>query len=275
MTDIERVLIDMEKSKIDSKIDSKDEEQNKTIPTSSASSTSTASTVSESINLPDIEEMLKSGLHFGHSHTKVNPKMKDYILGYQQGISILDLTKTRDCLAKALTDIERVVKNNQKILFVGTSPIIKDLVKEIAIKTNMFYVTERWIGGTLTNFKVISKRIKHLLDLEEEKRTGDLKKYTKKERVVIDKKIEKMEQKFGGIKNIKGLPGLIIVIDPKENILALQEAKKIGIPTAAICDTNANPDLVDFSIPANNRTISSVKMILNLIEKTISNNVTI
>ena len=226
-----------------------------------------------SINLPAVEEMLKSGLHFGHSRTKSNPKMKDYILGYQQGISILDLAKTRNCLEKALLEIEKIAKEGKKIIFVGTRPVVKDLVKEVAEKTGMFYVNERWIGGTLTNFKVISKRIQDLLDLEEEKRVGDLKKYTKKERVVLNKKMEKMEQKFGGIKQIKEIPGLIIVADPKENLIALQEARKSNIPTVAICDTDANPEMIDFPIPANDEAISSVEMILNLIEEVISKNI--
>ena len=218
------------------------------------------------INLPEVEEMLKAGVHFGHSRTKLNPKMKDFVLGYQQGICILDLTKTRNCLARSLAAIEEAVKKEEKILFIGTRPVVRDLIKELAEEVNMPYVNNRWVGGTLTNFKIISKRIKHLLDLEEQAKKGELDKYTKKERLMIKRQIEKMEQKFGGIKKMQNLPGIVVIADPKENNLAVWESKKVGIPIVAICDADVDPTLIDYPIPANDEAISSVKMILNLIK---------
>jgi len=217
----------------------------------------------------NIEEMAKVGLHFGHKSSKIHPKMFPFIFGTRNSIHIIDLEKIKQKFEETLHFIKELALQNKVILFVGTKPHIKSLVKEIAQQLNCPYVNERWIGGTFTNFEVIKKSVEYLKDLENKMKEGFFEKYTKKERLEIEKKIQKLEKKFGGIKNMEKLPDAIFVCDMVKDHLAIKEAKEKGIKVIGISDTNANPTLADYFIPANDDSISSVKYILEKIRDVI------
>jgi len=216
-----------------------------------------------------VEEMAEAGLHFGHRTSRVHPRMKPYIFGVRNTIHIIDLEKTLEKLKEALRFIRDLISENKTILLVGTKIQIKDLVKEIAKECNLPYVTERWLGGTFTNFKTIKKRVEYFKELEEKKQKGELAKYTKKERAEIDKELKDLEMKFGGIKNLDKLPDAVFIVDMKKNALAVKEAQKKGIKIIAIADTNVDPSLADYPIPANDDAISSVKYILERVREVI------
>ncbi|EKE20032.1 MAG: Ribosomal protein S2 [uncultured bacterium] len=209
-----------------------------------------------------LEEMMKAGVHFGHQKARRNPKMDEYIFTTRKGINILDLQKTDEKIREALEFIKSIKKSGKNILFVGTKIQAKDLVKDIAIALNMPYVCERWLGGTFTNFKVIRGRTRYLTDSEGMLARGEFKKYTKFEQMKKIEELEKMEKRMGGIKNMTDLPGAIFAASIKEDSLAITEAKKMGIPVIAIADTNVDPSIVDFPIPANDDAISSLRLIL-------------
>ena len=213
------------------------------------------------INL-SVEEMAKAGLHFGHLVSKVNPKMKPYIAGVRNSIHIIDLEKTAEKLKEALEYVQKLVAENKILLIVGTKVQISDLTKEFSKECGLPYVSERWLGGTFTNFEIISKRIEYFKDLEKKKELGELEKYTKKERAKIDQKLKDFEVKFGGIKNMNRLPDAIFVLDMKKDALAVKEAKTKGIKVVGITHTNIDPALADYPIPANDDSVSSVKYIL-------------
>jgi small subunit ribosomal protein S2 len=219
----------------------------------------------------DIEEMTKAGVYFGHRASKCHPKMKPYILGVRGSdhINIIDLQKTAQKLREALEFIQKLVKENKVILFVGTREGIKDLIKDVAQECGFPYVENRWIGGTITNFNVIKKRIDYFKELERKREAGELDKYTKKERMKFDKEIQDLETKFGGIKNLQGLPDAIFVIDMRKEKLAVKEARMKRIPVIAVADTNVDPTLADYPIPANDDAISSVRYILEKIKNAI------
>jgi len=211
----------------------------------------------------DVEEMTKAGLHFGHRTSKIHPKMKEYLLGVRNTIHIIDLKKTGEKLEDALEFIQKLVSEDKTLLIVGTKIQVKNLVKEMAENCELPYVSERWVGGTFTNFEEIKKRIGYFKDLERKKAQGELEKYTKKERVEIDKEIQRLKVKFEGIKNLEKPPEAVFILSMNKDDLAIREARKKGIKIVAICDTNCNPDLADFIIPANDDSISSVKYILD------------
>lgn len=216
-----------------------------------------------------LEEMMRAGVHFGHQKARRNPKMDEYIFTTRKGINILDLQKTQDKLKEALEFIKSVRKGGKNILFVGTKIQAKDLVRDMAGALEMPFVTERWLGGTFTNFKVIRSRTKYLVDGEAMLARGEFKKYTKFEQMKKIEELEKMEKRMGGIKNMTDLPGAIFAASIKEDMLAITEAKKMGIPVIAIADTNVNPELVDYPIPANDDAISSLRLILAYVYKEI------
>ncbi|HOK35589.1 MAG TPA: 30S ribosomal protein S2 [Candidatus Pacearchaeota archaeon] len=221
-------------------------------------------------NLPkdkEIQEMFEAGLHFGHHHSKMHPKMKPFIYGKRNGIDIIDFLKTKEYLEKALDFLKSAKEKNSLILFVGTKISAKNLIKELAEELKMPYVIERWLGGTLTNFETISKRIEYLKEIEAKKEKGELEKYKKKERIKINQKIEKMERKLGGLKNLTRLPDLLFVVDVAEEHLAVKEANMKGIPIVGICDTNGDPTSVNYPILANDDAISSLKYILNKVKE--------
>ncbi len=216
-----------------------------------------------------IPEMLKAGVHFGHKSSRWNPKMKQYIFGVKNGIHIIDLDKTLAMLRKAIEYVETVTANGGKILFVGTKPQAREIVKAAAVATDMPYVSNRWLGGTFTNFNEIKKRLRYLNDQEEKLARGEFEKYTKYEQGKIRKEIENMNEKMGGIKKMVNLPQLIFAVDIKEDSLAIKEARRAKIPVVAIADTNNDPTLVDYPIPANDDAVSSLKYILGITVKKI------
>jgi small subunit ribosomal protein S2 len=213
----------------------------------------------------ELEDLLKYGVHFGHGRARWNPKMKEYILAKKQGVHIMNLNKTKENLEKVAKIVKDKASKGAKILFVGTKRQAKDIVRQVALKTEMPYVVERWLGGTLTNFPTIKKRIDKLTILENLYHQGELKKYTKKEQANFKEKIEKFNKKMGGIKTLKELPQLMFVIDLVGDKQAVLEAKKMNIPVIAIADTNADPQLATEIIPANDDAVSSLKFILGFI----------
>jgi len=219
----------------------------------------------------DVSKMNEAGLHFGHRTSRIHPKAKQYILGVKNTVHVFDLDKTAEKLEATLEYIQKLISEDKKILFVGTKVQVKELLKNMAVECEMPYINERWLGGTFTNFKTLKKRIDHFNELTEEKAKGGLEKYTKKERLDIDKKLKDLEIKFGGIKNISGLPDAVFVLDMKKDFLAVKEAKMKNIPVIAIADTNVDPDLIDYPIPANDDAISSVEYILNKVKDVIIN----
>jgi len=217
----------------------------------------------------DPEEMLKAGLHFGHRTSKLHPKMKPYIFGVRNTVHIINLEKTAEKLKEALEFIRKLLKEKKTLLFVGTKIQHRELTETIAKECDLPYITERWLGGTLTNFKVMRKRIEYLKEIEEKKKSKDFEKYTKKEKMRIEKELRALEIKFKGIENLTELPDAIFVCDMEKDSLAVKEARMKGIPVIGICDTNVDPTLADFPIPANDDAISSVKYILEKVKEVI------
>ena len=217
--------------------------------------------------IPSLEEMLKAGVHFGHRSSKWNAKMKEYIHTTRNKVHIIDLEKTEKKLKNALEFINEIKEKKGTIIFVGTKVAAKDITKQTAEEVGMPYVIERWIGGTLTNFKVISKRLEHIRDLESKEKEGELKKYTKKEQHEFNVEIQKLNRYFGGIKEITKLPDALFVIDASKEKLAIKEAKMKNIPVVGLCDTNSDPTTVDYPIPVNDDAISSLKLILGAVVK--------
>lgn len=219
----------------------------------------------------NVSEMTEAGLHFGHRTSRIHPKMKPYISGVKNTIHLIDLEQTVEKLEKALIFIQKLISEGKKILFVGTKVQVKELLKETAKECEMPYINERWLGGTFTNFKTIKKRIDYFNELAEKKQKGELDKYTKKERLDMDKELKNLEIKFGGIKDIVGIPDAIFVLDMKKDSLAIKEAGMKSIPIIAIADTNVDPSLADYPIPANDDAISSVSYVLNKVKDAIIN----
>ena len=216
---------------------------------------------------PVIEEMTKAGLHFGHKTSKTHPKMKPYIGGVRNTVHMFDLQKTREYLQKALDYIQSLRAEGKTLLLVGTKIQIKNLVKETAAACSLPYVSERWIGGTFTNFGTIAKRTEYFRGLEQKKEAGELEKYTKKEQLGIAEEMKNLEMHFGGIKNLAKLPDAVFICDLDKNQLVLREAKNKGIPVIAIVDTNIDPTLVDYVVPANDDAQSSARYILDKIQE--------
>ena len=219
-----------------------------------------------------LEEMAEAGLSFGHRTSKVHPKMKPYIATVKNTVHLIDLEKTKEEFVKTLKYIKELVKEGKTLLLIGTKVQFKDLVKETAKEAGIPYVVRRWLGGTFTNFKIIRKRIDYFKELEEKKEKGEFKKYTKKEQLDLEREIKNLEEKFGGIKNMEKLPEAILALDIRKNGLAIKEAKSKGIKVIAVADTNVDPSLADYIIPANDDAISSVKYILEKVKGVIIKN---
>lgn len=217
----------------------------------------------------DPEEMLKAGVHFGHQSSTSHPKMKPFIFGSRNNVQIIDLEKTAEKLKEALSFIEGLVKEGKTILLIGTKIQFKKIVADIAKECGLPYVAERWLGGTFTNFEVIKKRVVYMKDLQRKKVEGDLEKYTKKERAKIEKEIKALEQRLGGIKDLEKLPEVIFVCDMKKDLAAIKEARIKGVKIIGISDTDIDPGLADYPIPANDNAASSVKYILEKVKETI------
>jgi len=217
----------------------------------------------------NIEEMFKCGVHFGHHKSRRNPKMNDYIFATKNGINIFDLEKTRGGLVEAMEFISRVVAEGNEILFVGTKKQVKRIIKSAAKKCEMPYVSERWLGGTFTNFKAISGRTKYLREGLDKMERGEYDKYTKFEKMKKAEELERLKRKMGGIKDMTKLPGAIFVTSVNEDIIAIKEAKNMNIPVVAFVDTNINPENIDYIIPTNEDAVSSLKLMTRHIVKAV------
>jgi small subunit ribosomal protein S2 len=212
-----------------------------------------------------IEDLLLSGAHFGHLTRRWNPKMKKYIFMERNGIHIIDLKKTHELLLEAANSLANLVVENKFILFVGTKKQAKEVVKNEAGRCGMNYVTERWLGGMLTNFSTIRKSIKRLNAIIKMESDGTFDNLQKKERLVLTREKEKLEKVLGGIATMNKLPGAIYLIDVKKEHIAVDEARKLGIPICAIVDTNCDPELIDYPIPANDDAVKSIELITRVI----------
>lgn len=216
---------------------------------------------------PKIKKMLEAGLHFGHRKTRQHPKMKPYVFGVRNNISIIDLYYTNIKLTEALEYLKKSVADNKIVLFVDTRPHTKEETRKIAEELGMPYVVERWSGGTITNWKTISERIEYLKDLEAKIKSAEWEKYTKKERYDMEEESRKLNVLWGGVKGMEKLPDIIFVVDMRENAIAIKEARIKDIKIVAIADTNVDPTQADYPIPANDDALSSVKYILNKVKK--------
>ena len=208
-----------------------------------------------------VQNLLESGVHFGHQTKKWNPKMRKYIFGERKGIYIINLQETAKGLDKAYDFIKNMVSEGRTILFVGTKKQAQDAIQDEAVRCGMYFVNQRWLGGMLTNFSTIKSRISYLKDLEGKKASGYFENLSKKEVAGIEKEIEKLTRSLGGIKDMHRLPDILFVVDTQKEHLAVKEAKKLNIPVVAIVDTNCNPDEVDFVIPGNDDAIKAVKLL--------------
>lgn len=209
-----------------------------------------------------MKKLLEAGAHFGHPTRRWNPKMQKYIFGARNGVYIIDLQKTAAKIEEAYAALKQIVLDGGKVLFVGTRKQVQEEVVEEANRSGSFYITNRWLGGTLTNFKTLSNSIRHLKDLEKMADDGTFDVLPKKEVALLKKEQEKLMKNLEGIKEMRKVPNAIIVVDPRMEHNAVAEGRKLGIPVFGICDTNADPDEVDYAIPANDDAIRSVHLIL-------------
>ncbi|HNV96804.1 MAG TPA: 30S ribosomal protein S2 [bacterium] len=217
-----------------------------------------------------ILDLLKSGAHFGQVKSKRYPKMDKYIFGVKDGVHIIDLEKTIESLEKASEFVKKIIANKGKILFVGTKRQAKAIVKEFAESINMPYVISRWLGGTFTNFDNIIRLPNKMKKLEEDMANGVYEKYTKKEKLMIEREIAKLKEMVEGIRDLNGIPQAIFVVDINYEKTAVTEAKERKIPVIAIADTNTNPELVDYPIPANDDSVNTLKLILSVFKESIN-----
>lgn len=220
------------------------------------------------VSLPEVSEEIKnmylSGLHLGYSQTSRNPKMKPFIYGLRNGVEIFDLEKTKMKLDSLKEFAKKLGKERKVVLFVGSKKEGKDLTEKIAKDLNMPFVNERWIGGTLTNFKQIKSRIDHLNDLKKKRDSGELDKYTKKEKLQIERQIKKMEIYFGGLsENLKTLPSVVLVIDSKHEKISVSEAKQMKMPIIALLNSDCDPTDINYPIPGNDNSLASISYFLN------------
>ena len=211
-----------------------------------------------------MKQLLEAGVHFGHQTRRWDPKMAEYIFQARNGIHIIDLQKTSKKLDEAYAFVKEQAEEGKTVLFVGTKKQAQECMKEAALKCGMFYVDQRWLGGMLTNFGTIQKRIQRLKDLEAMEQDGTFDVLPKKEVILLKKEMEKLERNLGGIKEMNELPGVIFLVDPKKERIAILEAKKLGIPVVGLVDTNCNPEEVDYAIPGNDDAIRAVKLIADV-----------
>jgi small subunit ribosomal protein S2 len=210
--------------------------------------------------LVSMKSLLEAGAHFGHQTKRWNPKMRPYIFTERNGIHIIDLQQTITGLTDAYRFVTELTASGQKILFVGTKKQAQEAVQEEASRAGQHYVTQRWLGGTLTNFVTIRNRLRHLAKLEERRDAGDFAKLTKAEGLKLEEEITKLNRVFGGMKNMDRLPGALFVIDPHKEELAVREARKLNIPTVAMVDTNCDPELINYVIPCNDDAIRGIRL---------------
>ena len=208
-----------------------------------------------------VRDLMTAGLHFGHQTKRWNPKMKRYIFDKRNGIHVIDITQSLDMLEEALKFIKESSENGKKILFVGTKKQAQTIIQEEALRAGMFYVNQRWVGGTLTNFAAIQHRIDYLVRLEDQQSKNELARLPKKESQKLSEEIKQMNLQFGGIKAMTSLPSVLFIVDPSMERIAIAEARRMRIPVVAMVDTNCNPDEIDEPIPSNDDAIRAIKLV--------------
>lgn len=209
-----------------------------------------------------MKQLLEAGVHFGHNTRRWNPKMKEYIYGERNGIYIIDLQKTEEKINEAYQALKKIVEEGGRVLFVGTRKQTQDVIREEATRAGQFYVDQRWLGGTLTNFRTIRKSINRLIEIERMEEDGTFEVLPKKEVILLNKERQRLEKFFNGIRHMTTLPDAMFVVDPRSEINAVREAHKLNIPVFGIVDTNCDPDIVDYIIPGNDDAIRAVKLIV-------------
>lgn len=212
-----------------------------------------------------MKELLEAGVHFGHQTQRWNPKMKPYVFGARNGIYIIDLQKTVKLARDAAEAAKKVTSEGKKVLFVGTKKQAKELIIEEATRSGQYYVANRWLGGTLTNFQTVKASIDRLKLIELMKTNGEFDALPKKEQAMLNREVAKLESSLGGIKEMKRLPGAMFIIDPEKEHIAVKEANKLGIPVMAVVDTNCNPDNIDYVIPGNDDAIRSIRLFCSMV----------
>jgi len=220
-------------------------------------------------SVPSLQDLMKAGVHFGHQKSKWYPKMAPYIFIEKNGVHIINLEETRKALEKALNFISETVAGGGTVLFLGTKKQARDIVKDAALSCNMPYVTNRWLGGTLTNAPTVLGLVKKFRKLKEEKASGKLLKYTKKEQLEMAREIERLENIVGGIEKLERIPDALFVVDIKTDKTAIKEATRKKVPVVALCDSNANPELVKYPIPSNDDAVKALQLMANLVAETI------
>ncbi|HXK35663.1 MAG TPA: 30S ribosomal protein S2 [Candidatus Paceibacterota bacterium] len=223
------------------------------------------------IKLPEYEEMVKAGMHFGRKKSIFNPKMKPFVYTLRDSICIIDLVKTRQYLFAAIAWLRQVLAEGKLVLFVGLSEQSSGLVEDLAGSLNMPYVTHRWLGGTLTNFKTVISRVQHLETLEKKMAAGEFDKFTKKERLLKEREIIALKQRFDGLRKLTRVPDVIFVASLKDSELAIREAKAMKVKVAGIVNTESNPQQIDFPIPANDNARRSIELIIGAIKSSLEN----
>lgn len=216
-----------------------------------------------------MKQLLEAGVHFGHQTRRWDPKMAEYIFQARNGIHIIDLQKTSKKIDEAYAFLKEQVEEGKTVLFVGTKKQAQECVKEAAEKSGMYYIDQRWLGGMLTNFETIRTRVQRLKNLETMQEDGTFDILPKKEVILLKKEMEKLEKNLGGIKDMEEIPGVIFLVDPKKEHIAVLEAKKLGIPLIGLVDTNCNPEEVDYAIPGNDDAIRAVKLITDVMANAI------
>ena len=216
-----------------------------------------------------MKQLLEAGVHFGHQTRRWDPKMAEYIFQARNGIHIIDLQKTSKKLDEAYAFMKEQAEAGKTVLFVGTKKQAQDCMKEAAEKSGMYYVNQRWLGGMLTNFETIQKRVQRLNELETMEQDGTFDVLPKKEVILLKKEMEKLQKNLGGIKEMKEIPGVLFVVDPKKERIAILEARKLNIPVVGLIDTNCNPEDVDYAIPGNDDAIRAVKLIADVMANAI------
>lgn len=206
-------------------------------------------------------ELLEAGVHFGHKTQRWNPKMKKYIFGERHGIYVIDLRKTSDLLDKAYEAMREAAAKGKNIVFVGTKKQASEVVEQESARCGAYYISRRWLGGTLTNFETIRARIKKLNELEELRDNGHFDRLPKKEVAVMTRMINKLNKSLSGIKTMKGMPGMLFIVDQKKELIAIKEANKLGLPIVGLVDTNSNPDDINYVIPGNDDAIRSISLV--------------
>ena len=214
-------------------------------------------------------DMLKAGAHFGHQSSRWHPKMQPYLFGLRNGVHVIDLEKTVEEMEKTLNYVKTLASQGKIILFVGTKRQAREVVREAAIACDMPYLVERWIGGLLTNFEEVKRRLKKYNTLKEQIKTGEIERYTKKEQVVLKKMVEKMDKYLVGLTKLEKIPDALYIADLRVEKTAVAEAKRTGVKIVAICDSNVNPTKADYIIPANDDAVNSIKLMANVMSEAV------